>query len=146
MHGTGVIAVVQDVHREYGFTWDADGYHRDLYTIRQTYIDTGGMFWAAVDGGQVVGAVGVTIHGEESELHRLYLLKTCRGTGLGWRLLKTAMDYARSKGCTRMIAWSDVKLPDAHRLYLKNGFVQFGQRICDDPDQSLEHGFRKDAL
>ncbi len=145
-HREPMVAVVQEVHREYGFTWEAEGYHRDLYTVESYYLATGGMFWVAMDGERVVGCVGVTIHGDECELHRLYLLSSYRGRGLGRRLLETTIAFARERGCRRMIAWSDVKLPDAHRLYLKMGFVQEGQRICDDPDQALEHGFWKEPL
>lgn len=145
-HRDAMIAVVQDVHREYGFTWEADGYHRDLYTVEETYLAPGGMYWVALDGERVVGCVGLTLHGKECELHRLYLLASHRGRGLGRRLLETAIRHACEHGCRRMIAWSDVKLPDAHRLYRKMGFVQEGQRICDDPDQALEYGFWKEPL
>jgi len=142
----GAIAVVQTVYREYGWQWEAHGYHRDLYTIENYYIETGGMFWVALDGERVVGCVGVTVHPPESELHRLYLLPDVRGRGLGRRLLDITMDYARAKGCKRMAAWSDVVLKDAHALYLKNGFVQEGRRICNDPDKSREYGFGKEPL
>jgi GNAT superfamily N-acetyltransferase len=145
-HRDAVIAVVRRVHDEYGFTWDAAGYHRDLYDIQRYYLDGGGQFWMLLDDEQVVGCGGVTMHGQECELHRLYLLREYRGRQLGRRLLELAMDFGRSKGCRRMIAWSDVKLPDAHRLYRKLGFVQEGERICDDPDKSREYGFWKEPL
>ena len=94
----------------------------------------------------VVGCVGVMPHGEECELHRMYLAAELRGRGLGRELLETAIEFARGKGCRAMRAWSDVKLTDAHRLYLRSGFVQSGERICDDPDKSREYGFWKEPL
>jgi len=142
-YAEGVVRVVKAVFDEYGFTWETDGYCRDLYDPRQHYIAPGGMFWVALDGNEVVGCVAVKLHGEQSELHRMYLLQTHRGRGLGRRLLETCLTYAREHQCKSMRAWSDVKLPDAHRLYLKNGFVRDGERICDDPDQSREYGFWK---
>lgn len=145
-HRDAMIDVVQRVYQEYGFTWEADGYHRDLYTVEDYYLRGGGMFWIALDADRVVGCVGVTLHGTECELHRLYLLPEYRGRRLGRRLLETAMDHGRQSGINRMIAWSDVKLPDAHKLYLKLGFTQQGQRICDDPDKALEYGFWKEPL
>lgn len=146
LHRDAMIAVVQAVYREYGFTWEADGYHRDLYTVDDYYIRSGGMFWLALDDDRVVGCVGITMHGSECELHRLYLLPECRGQGLGRRMLETTIAYGREKGCLRMIAWSDVLLEDAHKLYCKMGFVQEGTRICDDPDKATEYGFRKEPL
>lgn len=146
VHRDAAIDVVQRVYREYGFTWEADGYHRDLYTVEEYYLRGGGMFWVALDDERVVGCVGVTLHGTECELHRLYLLPEYRGRRLGRRLLETAMAHGRGRGMKRMIAWSDVKLPDAHKLYIKMGFVQEGQRICNDPDKALEHGFWKEPL
>jgi len=145
-HQEGVIAVVRNVHDEYGFSWEAHGYHRDLYEIEDQYLRSGGMFWVLLDGDRVVGCVGVTLEGAECELHRLYLLRESRGRGWGRRLLELAEAYARGKGCRRMICWSDVVLKDAHALYLRNGFVQEGERICNDPDRSREYGFWKEPL
>ena len=145
-YAEGVIRVVKAVFDEYGFTWEADGYCSDLYDPRQYYISPGGMFWVVLDGVDVIGCVAVKLHAEQSELHRMYLLQSYRGRGLGRRLLETCLDYARQHHCASMRAWSDVKLPDAHRLYLKHGFVRDGERICDDPDQSREHGFWKGPM
>ena len=145
-HRDGVINAVRAVHDEYGFTWEADGYHRDLYDVEARYINPGGMFWVVLDGQRVVGTAGVTVNGDECELHRMYLLAEYRGRGLGRKLLELTMEYGRCHECTRMVAWSDVKLPDAHRLYRRAGFEQRGERVCDDPDQSRELGFWKDRL
>lgn len=139
----GVLRVVQTVYDEYGFTWDAQGYHRDLYNIEEDYLAGGGMFWVLLAGQSVVGCAGIRLHGEECELHRMYLLRDFRGRGLGRKLLELAVAHGRSAGCQWMRAWSDVKLVDAHRLYLKSGFVQRGERICNDPDKSREYGFAK---
>ncbi len=142
----GVIAMVKAVHVEYAFTWEADGYHSDLYDVEGHYIDPGGMFWVVLDGARVVGCAGVTLHGDHCELHRMYLAADCRGRGLGRRLLDVTMEFGRSKGCERMVAWSDVKLTLAHRLYRRSGFVQEGERICDDPDSAREYGFWKSPI
>jgi putative acetyltransferase len=146
VHKEGVIRVVRRVYDEYAFTWEADGYHRDLYDIETYYLDRGGMFWVLLAEDMVVGCVGVAVHGEESELHRMYLFPEFRGRGLGRKMLEAAIEYARAKGCRAMRAWSDVKLTDAHRLYLRSGFVHAGERICDDPDKSREYGFWKEPL
>jgi putative acetyltransferase len=143
-HSDGVIAVVRAVHDEHGFTWEADGYHKDLYDIDRHYLRAG-MFWTLLDGERIIGCVGVTLHGAECELHRLYLLQEYRGRHLGKKMLDQAIAFGREH-CSRMIAWSDVKLGEAHVLYRKSGFVQEGERICDDPDNSREYGFWKEPL
>lgn len=145
-HRDGIVHVVKNVFDEYGFTWETDGYCRDLYDVPTHYLGTGGMFWVILDYEQVVGCAGMRLHAERSELHRMYLLRTYRGRGLGRKILETCLAYAGERGCRSMQAWSDVKLVNAHRLYVKLGFVCNGQRICDDPDQSLEHGFLKEPL
>jgi len=165
-YGDGVIAVVRAVHDEYGFSWDEAGYHRDLYEVDRAYFRAGGAFWVLVDGPRVIGCVGVTVHDAANpahdpqgdvaaerpagfrycELHRLYLDSAFRGRKLGRKMLDAALDFGRAHGCTRMIAWSDVKLPHAHRMYLDAGFEQCGSRICDDPDKATEYGFWKEPL
>lgn len=145
-HGEGVIRVVRSVFDEYGFTWEADGYCRDLYEPEAHYLRRGGMFWTMLAGGRVIGCVGVLVRAGRSELHRMYLDRAYRGRGLGRRLLETTMDYARQRGCVSMRAWSDVKLTEAHALYLRLGFERRGERICDDPDNSREYGFWKEPL
>lgn len=142
----GVVRVVRGVFDEYGFTWDPEGYCRDLCDPEEHYIRPGGMFWAMRDGDEVIGCVGVLHRGRYSELHRMYLSSVYRGKGLGKQLLDACLNRARARGCTAMRAWSDVKLTRAHRLYLKSGFVRDGQRICDDPDRSREYGFWREPL
>lgn len=144
--GPHAIAVVQSVHDDYCFTWDHAGYHRDLYDIEGTYLAPGGAFWCLAADGRIVGCVGVSREGDACELHRMYLHRDCRGRGFGRMLLGTALDWGRANGFRRMIAWSDVKLGLAHHLYLASGFRVFGLRRCDDPDESLEHGFVKEPI
>lgn len=146
-HAAGAVEVVRAVHDEYGFTWEADGYHADLYDIEGHYLARGGMFRVLLQAGRVIGTVGVVPHDAvECELHRMYLRPGHRGLKLGQRMLDAALGWARAAGLRRMVLWSDVKLPHAHALYRTNGFVHCGQRICDDPDHSLEHGFRKEPI
>lgn len=141
-----VVAVVRAVFNEYGFTWEPDGYCADIHDVAGYYPGRGGAFWVARVAGRVVGCAGITVHDGIGELHRMYLLNAYRGRGIGRALLDACIEEVRRRGVTAMQIWSDVKLPDAHRLYLKNGFEQRGERICDDPDQSREYGFWKEPL
>lgn len=142
-HAAGVRDVIRDVYAEYGFTWDdAHAYFADLHDIPGHYAARGGAFWVLLDGPRVVGSVGVSVHGDECELHRMYLLKSHRGAGHGRQLLDQAVTWSRQRGMRRMLAWSDVKLTAAHAMYRRFGFTHIGERIIDDPDQSREFGFR----
>lgn len=141
-----VVRVVRAVFDEYGFTWEPDGYCADIHDVPGHYVDRGSAFWVARVNGDVVGCAGVSVHDGVGELHRMYLLRAHRGQGIGQRLLDVCVDEVKRRGVEAMRIWSDVLLPDAHRLYLKNGFERRGERICDDPDQSREYGFWKEPL
>ncbi|MCA9255685.1 MAG: GNAT family N-acetyltransferase [Phycisphaerales bacterium] len=141
-----VVDVVRTVFAEYGFTWETGGYCADIYDIRGRYLDSGGAFFVARAGKAIVGCSGVTMHDGHAELHRMYLLKAFRGRGIGRRLLVACVEEARRAKAPAMRIWSDVLLPDAHRLYLRSGFQRRGERVCDDPDNSREYGFWKEPL
>src|SRR5262245_7045257 len=56
----GIVRVVRAVYDEYGFTWDAEDYHADLYDLQRYYLDGGHAFWIAEDAvGSVVGTVAL---------------------------------------------------------------------------------------
>jgi putative acetyltransferase len=143
-HGDGPALVIEDVYREFRFTWEPGGYHWDVLHPEEAYAPPDGFFAVAVDQGQVVGTAGGTRRDGVAELKRLYLLDRHRGRGLGHALLDRFLAWARQGGCTRVVLWSDKRFTDAHRLYAKAGFRVMGDRICDDPDQSPEYGYALD--
>lgn len=150
----GAAAVVQAVFDEYGLTWDPDAYHRDLFTVRETYLDTGGMFSVLVLGepsaasgklARVIGTVAGLDRGDTAEIERLYLLTEHRGRGHGRAMVEHFVRWARQRGFDRLIAWSDKRFENAHGLYQRLGFRLVGDRICPgDPDESPEWGFELD--
>lgn len=166
----GAAAVVKAVFDEYGLTWDPDAYHRDLFTVRETYLDTGGMFSVLVLGEQladeapshggnpasavprpgqrrteVIGTVGGFDRGDAAEIERLYLLAEHRGRGHGRAMVEHFVRWASGRRFDRLIAWSDKRFENAHGLYQRLGFRLVGDRICPgDPDESPEWGFELD--
>src|SRR5436305_497731 len=82
---TGVVRVIRAVYDEYGFIWDPEQYHADLYNLTEHYSDRGHAFWVAEDGGGVViGTAAVkffsTLQGEPGtsrELERIVRLAGC---------------------------------------------------------------------
>jgi GNAT superfamily N-acetyltransferase len=155
------VAVVKAVYAEYGFTWEAEGYHADLYDVQAHYWDRGHAFWVALDDSRrVVGTVALKVYdpvpgepgaitrvagrvriaGADCSLDRLYVHPEARRQGLGMRLSELVIAEARSMGRRLMEIWSDKKFEDAHRLYGRLGARQVTDRILDDPDQSPEWG------
>lgn len=140
-HGNGPALVVEDVYREFGFTWEPHGYHFDVLHPETAYAPPDHFFDVAVKDGEVVGTVGGEIRDGVAELKRLYLRSRLRGQGIGRGLLGRFLAWARSRGATRAILWSDKRFTDAHRLYAGAGFRVMGDRICPgDPDHSEEWG------
>ena len=143
-HGDGPARVIEAVYREYGWTWEPDGYHKDVMRPEVAYAPPAAFFDVAVEDGRVIGTVGGLKHGDVAELERLYLLANERGRGIGRLLFERFLAWARDVGCTRAILWSDKRLLEAHRLYESAGFAVVGERICQDPEKSPEWGYARD--
>jgi GNAT superfamily N-acetyltransferase len=56
------------------------------------------------------------------QLRWFLLTPEARGTGLGRRMLETALAYCRDRGMRSVFLWSFAQLDDALRLYERVGF------------------------
>ncbi len=161
--GAHAADVVHEVYDEYGFTWEEDGYHTDLYHLGDAYLRAGGAFFVAVEAASsgLVGTAAlrrfecvpagdnvhivddvVRVAGADCSLERLYVRKGARQAGLGRALLQRTIDSAAARGASRLEIWSDKRFVEAHRLYERLGALPVGERICDDPDRSREWGLQ----
>lgn len=156
----GIQRSVKAVYDEYGFIWDAHGYHKDLYDIDEHYFSAGDLFWVAELEGEVVATVALTLFplragefgsiviegedprvaGADCELNRLYVDPAARRKGIGQALTLTAIEHARSLGRQAMELWSDKQFGDAHRLYGALGAKVVGERDCTYPEVYSEWG------
>lgn len=154
-----VVRVIKSVYDEYGFTWEPERYHADLYDIEQHYASPEA-FFVAVDGIQVLGTVALEVFpaipgvpgtttfvegfwrccGADCSLERLYVDPFARRRGVGRALSEFVIETARAAGYRSLELWSDKRFVDAHRLYERLGAHVVGERICDDPDHSPEWG------
>jgi putative acetyltransferase len=140
----GVIELIGRVFVEYGWIWDPAAEVPDL--LRWTpYELPHGAFFVVREEGRVVGSVGVHRFGDDvAELHRLYLDAGVRGRGLGDALVQTVLAWCRDNGVSRLLLWSDTRFVHAHRLYLRHGFRQTGEReLPQDVNQTREYHFER---
>lgn len=159
-----VIEIVRVVYEEYGFAWEPDGYHRDIFDVPQYYQHANGAFWSAELDGRVIGCGGLLVFpqfpgqagllvlhdgqthiaGCDCELIRLFVHPGSRRKGAGTALLQQIVGEAARRGCESMEIWSDKTLKDAHRMYERFGAVTVGERICPPPDEMPEWGMALD--
>jgi GNAT superfamily N-acetyltransferase len=79
--------------------------------------------WIAELGDERVGCVFcVAEDGETARLRILLVDPVARGRGLGERLVRTCVAFARAAGYRRMVLWTNDPLVAARRIYLKAGF------------------------
>jgi putative acetyltransferase len=155
---SSIVSVVRTVYDEYGFGWDEDGYHADLYSPL-AHFQMPACFLVAEFAGQIVGTGGLDVFpawpdsafdidglpriaGTDCSLERLYLLPEYRGRGIGKALLAGVIAHAREHGLSMMEIWSDKRFEAAHTLYRAFGAEHIAERLCNDPDCSPEWGMR----
>jgi GNAT superfamily N-acetyltransferase len=123
----GVVALVRDTLAEFGLRF-GDGSKTDdeLAALPDSYVQSGGAFWVAVDeGGNVVGTCGVFPVGVgDMELRKMYLHPSARGTGLGKRLLEETVAWCRASGAGRIVLDTTEQMTRAISFYEANGFVR----------------------
>lgn len=154
----GVVAAVRSVYDEYGFTWEEDGYHSDLYDLRSYCDPERARFWVGEIDGQIVGCGGVRffprieglagsivmvddyerVAGTSADIIRMYVHPDGRRRGIASAIMREIIRECAGRGAVEI--WSDKRFVDAHRLYQQFGAEVVGERICHDPDQAPEWG------
>ena len=139
-----VIANVGEVFAEYGLLLNVAVDEPRLLEADTYCRGSGGQFWV-IEVNSVIRASGaVYLHPDAGELKSLYVHSTLRRRGVGRLLTQMAIDHARAAGKPRMFLWTDTRFRDAHRLYRKMGFREFGLRVLRDSHDSTEFGFEMD--
>lgn len=57
---------------------------------------------------------------------------SCRGRGIGKRMMREALDIARAKGCYKLALTSNRNREAAHRFYESLGFTRHGHSFFTD--------------
>jgi GNAT superfamily N-acetyltransferase len=90
---------------------------------RRHILDPGGRILFAVLRGEIVGCCALLAgHPGEFEVAKMAVTESCRGLGVGRRLLETVIAEARAAGATRLALETNSKLTPAIRLYESAGF------------------------
>ena len=112
---------------EFGFSITYDD-QPDLKEIEAFYQTGAGEFWLALDGGRVVGTIGLRDIGGAGALRKMFVASDHRGPahGVAQRLLDTLLTHARAQRLAAVWLGTTEKFRAAHRFYEKNGFEMVG--------------------
>jgi DNA-binding MarR family transcriptional regulator/GNAT superfamily N-acetyltransferase len=121
----GIISYRQCVlyGEEYGFDKTFESYLLD--GMSRFLWDCGGkgQVWVVDYWGRIMGAIAIVETGErEAQLRWFYLEPSCRGIGLGRKLMETAISYCETRAVEKVFLWTVKDLEAARHLYEKFGF------------------------
>jgi putative acetyltransferase len=122
-----VVALVREVLAEFGLRFGVGAQTDDeLSRLPGAYVDRGGAFWVAIDGGgAIAGTCGLfPVEPGTFELRKMYLRPDARGHGLGKRLLDVSTAWAREHGGSRMVLDTTEQMTRAIEFYESQGFVR----------------------
>jgi GNAT superfamily N-acetyltransferase len=107
--------------REYGLDTTFEPYVAK--PLAEFVLARAGRLWIAEEDGRIVGSIAVVDaeHGE-GQLRWFLVAPEARGSGLGRRMLETALGYCRERGMPHVFLWTFAQLDDALRLYERAGF------------------------
>ena len=103
--------------------------NEDLLDVQKNYIDTGDMFWLAIDEhDRVVGCIGYNSIPSTSDvrLHRLYIKATRKRQGIGTRLLHTVERQLREQGKPAAhVQLGGKEYFESRSFYPKHGYQEY---------------------
>ncbi len=100
----------------------------DFKDFKKHYAERDGVLYVAEKNGKVIGTVAIRRESENSaRLRRMYLLKECRGKGIGGMLLKKAIEFCKSKNYKKIILSTYPQMKEAIEFYRRNGFTEYAR-------------------
>lgn len=110
---------------EYGLSFEAFGQYvgKYVFLFHENRTDRENLWVAEIDG-RPMGMIAIVRADDATAQLRWFLLEPeARGTGLGNRLVKTALDFCVEKEYRHVFLWTLSNLAAARHLYEKYGFA-----------------------
>ncbi len=134
----GALGRVAELHGKYynehwgfGFQFES-GIARGFAEFLERYDETRDGIWLAISKGTVEGAIVIDgLHAETAGAHLRWFIVSdaLRGTGMGNKLLETAIKYCRQQGYPSVYLHTFEGLDAAKHLYEKSGFQLVEQHL-----------------
>lgn len=119
----------------------------ELASVATHFRGKGGRIWVARDARAIVGTFAIAPAGRDGiwEIAKVYVAASTRGAGLGYRLYRTACDFAKSRGARRLELWTDTRFDAGHRFYERQSFVRGAEtRFLHDVSETEEYFYARD--
>lgn len=142
-----LIRLIGRIYAEYpGCVLDVDAEMPELRKPASAAKTDRGRWWVAELDKAIVGSVAIVPENDGVlELKKLYVSSAARRRGLGAHLVALAESEARERNASTMVLWTDTRFEDAHRLYVRLGFVKAPRtRVLNDLSNTIEFHFAKD--
>jgi len=120
--------------------YDSKGVLEDMDDVQGSYFDDDGTFLVMVEGDQIIGTGAIKrLDTDICELKRLWFLKEYRGKGLGYKMTRELLSFARDKGYQRVRLETDpVAQLQALNFYKRLGFYEIPQYSQHQDETALE--------
>ena len=119
---------------------EAQGRLQDMDDFRRVYFEKDGIFLVITDEERVIGTGAVLkIDQETCELKRFWLLFEYHGQGVGYRLMRELLAFARQKGYKRIRLETDRdEQSRAYAFYKRLGFYDIPRYGGNEDDVAME--------
>ncbi len=102
-----------------------EDHDRDVLENAKSYIiDKGGYIFFAMLNGEVVGTVALINENEGFELSKMAVSPKYQGFKIGQLLMQHCIDFAKDKGWSELLLYSNTVLKNAIYIYKKYGFEE----------------------
>ena len=121
--------VLVNVMKEFGVPDHGTALQDDeLNTMCESYQENNSIYYVISSDGYIKGGAGISkLKGSDKnicELQKMYFLKDIRGIGIGFKLIKICLDFAKKSGYEFCYIETMHNMTAAQKLYKKNGFFQ----------------------